>query len=117
MGLVGSYPDDRMLARDGITLLEDPNQFGLEWQFLRTAVTPSFFFSSPDGDKWMGDNSGTTKCAIPVAKSNRRRLGEAALTEQDAVEACAGVTGSVYRTACIFDVLSMSGSYLAFPRN
>ena len=93
--------------------MEDSNQFGLEWQCLPSDPQ---LFSSRDGDEWMGDNSSTRKCAIPVAKSSRRRLGEAALTEQDAVEGCAGVMGFVDGTACIFDVLAsndkdMAGSY------
>jgi hypothetical protein len=31
-GLMGSLSSSRMIARDGVTVIEDPNEFGQEWQ-------------------------------------------------------------------------------------
>lgn len=109
VGLMGSYPDGKMLARNMTSVVEDANEFGNEWQVLASEPT---LFHNVEGVQH------PTKCVMPdQAKSSekRRRLGELAITEGDAALACARVDEGD-RDACIFDVLAtndkeMAGSY------
>jgi hypothetical protein len=102
-GLLGSYPEGKMLGRDGKTLIEDANAFGQEWM-----VLPSEGKLFHDGG-----NVGET-CEMPT-KSEGRRLGESMISLEDAESACARVPTDSF-DACVFDVLAtndkdMAGSY------
>lgn len=97
-GLMGSYPSGRKVGRDGTTVFEDNNSFGQEWMVLSSE--PNLFHSdSPVQGQ---------QCMMPDAnqKSQKRRLGESMITEEEASLACARVS-KIDRDACIFDGKSL----------
>lgn len=107
LGMLGSQPDGRKLARDGTTVIEDPLEFGQEWQVLAT-----------EAKLFHGEGVETPlKCVMPsdTEKSQSRRLGQSMITHEDAEVACAHAWEGD-RDACIFDVLASNdldsaGSY------
>lgn len=107
LGMLGSHPDGKKIARDGETLIEDSDEFGQEWQVL--ASEPKLFH---------GDGvHPPMKCVMPsdVTRSQGRRLGESMLSREDAELACTRVW-EADRDACVFDVLATNdvdtvGSY------
>lgn len=105
VGVLGSYDTGDMLARDGKTIMEDPTEFGQEWQVLSSE--PMLFHE-------VGPIQHPTKCVMPnknlVAQASRR-LGEG-ITEDDAALACARVSPQD-RDACIFDVMATNDKDLA----
>ena len=109
VGMLGSYPGGQRLARDGKTVIEDVNEYGQEWMVRPTDLI--LFHDVKSADLPM-------KCEMPnlaAKKEARRRLGESALSEEQAAIACARVN-EADRDACIFDVMatndqSMAGSY------
>jgi len=106
-GLLGAFPHGAKVARDGVTVMEDSNAFGQEWQ-VRVAE-PMLFHE-------VGPVQAHEECAMPdTTTSKARRLGAGAITEEDATLACARVSEGD-RDACIFDVMAtqdkdMAGSY------
>lgn len=107
VGLLGSFPEGKMVGRDKSTILNDANEFGLEWQVLGSE--PMLFHS-------VGAVKPPMTCTMPNRqKSEKRRLGESSISVNDATLACARVDEG-NRDACIFDVLAtndkgMAGSY------
>lgn len=100
VGLVGSFSTGSLLARDGQTVMEDPNAFGQEWQVRDTE--PQLFqeIRAPQYPQ---------QCTMPsvsVQESRRRRL-EAGITDEEAQLACAGLSEDAYND-CMYDVI-MSG--------
>ena len=92
------------LARDGITIIEDANEFGQEWQvqdtdhqLFQTVRAPQF----------------PAQCIMPdPVEREQRRL--AATVSQDAAEAaCSHVKDEHVRDMCIFDVMSVDDLSLA----
>lgn len=106
-GLLGSFPEGKMFARDGKTIFgkEKANEYGLEWQ-----VRPSegMLFHDMEGAQ------APQQCVMPD-KTQKRKLGESMMSQEDAAEACAHVTFEDL-DECIYDVLStndidLAGSY------
>jgi len=100
VGLVGSFATGSLLARDGQTVMADPNAFGQEWQVRDTE--PQLFqeIRAPQYPQ---------QCTMPsvaVQESRRRRL-EAGITDEEAQLACAGLSEDAYND-CMYDVI-MSG--------
>ena len=99
VGLMGSYPTGDRVARDGKTILSDPNAFGQEWQVI--SDEPQLFMAtrSPQHPQ---------KCFLPDAKMKQsrrgRRLGEY-IHREAAAKACAEWK-EAEREACIYDVLA-----------
>jgi len=88
------------------TVFEDVNEYGQEWMVRASDV---ILFHDVEAIQL------SPRCAMPDVKEGRRRLGEAAITEEEAALACARVSDSE-RDACIFDVMAtgdkdMVGSY------
>lgn len=110
LGLMGAHPSGETIGRDGKTLFTDMNAFGQEWQ---VRGDEPMLFREVKGPQH------PQQCQMPetvTTEEKRRRLGESAITMEDAEEACARVTAQVDRDACIFDVLAtndkdMAGSY------
>lgn len=108
-GMYGTYPGGELIGRDKSTVFENTDEFGFEWQVRTT--DPQIFHSA-------GPIQPPMKCLMPdmTKKSQaRRRLGEAAISEEEAALACARVNEHD-KDACIFDVLAtndkdMAGSY------
>lgn len=108
VGLMGSYPEGVHFARDNSTVIEDVNVFGNDWQ---VQSSESMLFHKRDGPQH------PTQCTMPTVTEDgrKRRLGEAAISREDAELACARVD-THDRDACVFDVLAtndkdMAGSY------
>jgi len=96
-----------MLARDGSIMdLEDPNAIGNEWQ-----VRPKL-----DGELFAEARQPQypAKCELPPANAfkTRRKLGESAITKEDAESACAGV-GEHRRVNCVSDVMKTGDKEMA----
>ncbi|CAB9500148.1 expressed unknown protein [Seminavis robusta] len=109
-GLLGSYEDGLMLARDGATILEDANEFGQEWQ---VRSDEPMLFHSVEGVQH------PQACTIPNAeqKDQRRRLIEEAvlISYDEAAKACMTEAGTDL-IECINDVMitgdaDMAGAY------
>lgn len=100
IGLLGTL-GGQMLARDGKTLMTDPNDFGQEWQvrgeeamLFQTARAPQL---------------PSEQCRLPLEEEvaeKRRRLGHAKVTKEQAENACARFSGQTLFN-CVFDVLAM----------
>jgi len=96
VGLMGSFSEGIRLARDNITVLEDFNVFGQEWQVLQSERK---LFHTIEGPQH------PTKCAIPSSSEMRRILGESQITLLDAKKACVDVNKDV-ADLCVFDVMA-----------
>ena len=104
-GLMGSFGEGHMFARDGITVLEhDVDAFGQEWQVMPWEAQ---LFQETDGPQY------PEQCTVLKKTVHRRRLGE--VSEEQAAQACAEVPPED-RDFCVYDVmatndLSMAGAY------
>lgn len=106
VGLLGDFNTGKKFARDGITVIEDPVEFGQEWQV--RAEEPVLFHEVA------GPQMPHQKCVMPWELNaqkeqlrGRRRLSETRVTEAMAQIACehAGVEEEDF-DACVFDVLA-----------
>ena len=95
-GMMGEYPSGKMLARDGgVTILDDPNAFGQEWQVRSTE--PNLFQATryPQYPQ---------VCTLPSpTEESRRRLGTPAVALEEAEKACAHVE---HVDICVQDVIA-----------
>jgi hypothetical protein len=109
VGLLGSYTTGTNLARDGRTVIEDPDAFGQEWQ---VRDTDPQLFHIVDGPQY------PTKCTMPEKLSVAQGLLRAAnkkISPEMAKKACAKARASVMAN-CVADVfgsdnLDMAGIY------
>lgn len=102
VGLLGDFKSGKKLARDGVSTIEDYNEFGQEWQVLSDG--PKLFHETT------GPQAPNQKCIMPSpsrSQKKRRRLGEASVTVNMAELACAKVAIADLE-ACIADVLATS---------
>lgn len=99
-GLMGTYPDGSMMARDGDTLITDTDVFGQEWQVLETE--PKLFHNVEGAQH-------PEKCTMPDmderAATKQRRLGESSLKKEDAEAACVEASDPA---SCVYDVLALN---------
>ena len=94
VGLMGSFDKGSHLARDGKTNLEDPNEFGQEWQVLPTE--PKLFQT---------EAPVTGECVLPTPHARSgRTLGET-ISHEDAERACAGRKHDFDQ--CVYDVIAV----------
>jgi hypothetical protein len=103
LGLMGTFDKGIKLARDSITVHEDANTFGEEWQVL--ADEPMLFHN-------VAGPQAPEKCAMPIQSAQRRRLGENYISQEDAETACGRVNADDF-DACVFDVLASNDKELA----
>jgi hypothetical protein len=102
-GLMGSFKEDLMLGRDGATVIEDPIEFGQEWQ-----VRGDSLFNEADGPQY------PQTCEMPaVERSTKRLLAESDLTYDMAEKACAHLKNEQERDDCIYDVIASSDTEIA----
>jgi hypothetical protein len=97
VGLMGDFGKGRMLARDGITVLDDVNAFGQEWQVLESEAILFRRLRLPQHPM---------ECTLPPsmqASQIRRRLLESSVDELAAEKAC--VHWGEGKDDCVFDVL------------
>ena len=97
-GMLGEYGTNKMLARDGVSIIEDPIAFGQEWQVLPTDPQLFQVNRSPEYPE---------KCILPdpAAKESRRRLGET-VALKSAKAACAHWGDQKQAALCIADVMA-----------
>jgi hypothetical protein len=98
VGLMGNF-EGIMLARDGTTVIEDPNAFGQEWQVL---PTESKFFQ----EDRLPQHPQT--CSLPSAEATnqiRRRLSEASAALAEAAEVACAQWGEG-KEMCVYDVIA-----------
>jgi hypothetical protein len=95
VGMMGDF-DGRFVARDGVTIIEDHDAFGQEWQ---VREHEGQLFQTP---------SAFGKCVPPSSIKQVRRLGEATVSEDAAALACAHYEDEQKRDMCIFDVVAMA---------
>jgi hypothetical protein len=98
LGLMGSFGSGHHVGRDGVTLIDDIDAFGQEWQVQKNEAK---FFHDLEGAQ------SPQKCEVPSATEMRRRLAESTVSQEDAELACAGVLEEE-RHYCIFDVMATS---------
>jgi len=113
VGLMGSFPGGTWYGRDGVTIHDDIESFGLDWQ-----VKPQDFGSAVDGvvgSLFHEASPYPMKCKLPTAASmrgrGRRLLMETNVTRQQAEEACAHWL--VGKENCIMDVLVADDTEMA----
>lgn len=108
-GLLGSYPEGALLARNGLTLVQEFTDFGQEWQV--RPLTDSLLFQETRAPQF------PEECRLPplAVGQRHRRLKETDLVEEqklrkEANEAC------VHREDfedCVFDVMATGDLGLA----
>jgi hypothetical protein len=99
VGLMGDFGGGRMLARDGKTVLDDPNTFGQEWQVLDTEPTLFQTLRFPQHPM---------ECTKPTPMQTsqlRRRLSESSPIAELAAEKACEHWGEG-KDDCVFDVLT-----------
>jgi co-chaperonin GroES (HSP10) len=97
---VGADPIDNV-ARDGTTLILDPMEFAEEWQVrdneLKLFTNMERFPQYP------------AKCVRPqITSEERRRLGEATISEEQAIAACKTAGRTKDLDNCVYDVIATS---------
>jgi hypothetical protein len=109
VGMLGDYKTGKTLARDGVTVMDDFNTYGNEWQVL--PVEDMLFHAVEEPQFPQG-------CILPENPrgERRRRLGEITVTEEQAEAACAFIVDPLDRKDCIYDILAtqdldMVGTY------
>jgi hypothetical protein len=105
VGMLGHWTNGARLARDGVTILEDPNEFGQEWQVMND--DPKLFWTDRAPQY-------PAKCVMPdsAERAQSRRLQQGSVSPEKAADACAHVAEEL-RDMCIFDILSTDDLSLA----
>lgn len=99
---MGEFGTGKLLARDGVTVMDEPNTIGEEWQ---VRDSEDMLFQVARAPQYPG------KCIIPnVTTTKTRRLGES-ITRDAAEKACAGWKEN--KILCIQDVIATGDLDLA----
>lgn len=100
VGITGDFRSGHTYARDGMTVIDDFNQLGQEWQVL---PSDGRFFHQQDRRPQFPEH-----CMLPEESrgERRRRLGEMNISEEQAEAACSGLVDEFSRKGCIFDVMA-----------
>ena len=100
-GLLGDFKTGKLLARDGVTELNDFYDFGSEWQVQPAEPMLFHFVRQPQFP------ASCIEPDSPRGQRSRRRLNEVTVTEAMAEEACARLKrNAVDYKDCVFDVLA-----------
>lgn len=100
-GVMGSAKTGEKLGRDGVTIIEDNNMFGMEWQ---VSADEAMLFETTR------EPQAPQSCFIPEVAIEGRRLGES-MARAEAEEACAN--WHMNKEACISDVMTTGDKDLA----
>ena len=84
------------MGQDSVTMFDDANEFGMEWQVLSSEAT---LFHEEDGPQH------PEMCEIPTKMALRRRLAESKITLAEAESACSRVEAADF-DLCTFDVMA-----------
>lgn len=102
-GMMGDFETGELLARDGATIISDPNEFAAEWQVRHDEP---MLFQSVSGPQH------PQACELPdPTRTGRRRLGESIALEA-AEKACAHWDEDT-RDICVHDVIATGDLELA----
>jgi len=93
VGLMGDWSEGKMLARDGKTVIEDPDRFGAEWQVQKDSL-----FQNSRAPQF------PIQCVAAPPVDMDRKLKESKVSRDDAERACSTWAGK-HRESCIFDVM------------
>lgn len=104
-GMLGNYDKNGlMMARDGVTVINDPNAFADEWQI--KDVEPKLFQSRRRPQH-------PQACRLPSeTKEKRRRLGSSSITMEEAEAACGSWPADLI-PGCVHDVIALDDLELA----
>jgi hypothetical protein len=99
VGLIGDYNNGKTLARDGVTVMDDFEEFGDEWQVLPNE--PKLFHE-------MAHPQFPEICVKPEDPrgERKRRLGESNISLEAAEKACAPLKDPLTIKDCVYDVLA-----------
>jgi len=98
VGMLGAWNNGARLARDGVTILSDDNEYGQEWQIRDTEAN---LFVTDSAPQW------PAKCEMPnLVERASRRLGEAVVSSEAATAACAHIKDQHSHDMCVFDVIA-----------
>ena len=104
LGLLGRFPDGKRVGPDGVTFIEDVNEFGLAWQVKEE--DPKLFHTYEGA----GIVPASNKCVMPMDTKQktqlRKRRLESGIPMEEAEKACAHLESAADRKACVFDVTS-----------
>ena len=100
VGLFGDFATGLKLARDGVTNLEDWNDFGKEWQVLETEPK---LFSTIEGPQLPRETCKMPNPFVATAERKRRRLR--GITREVAEKVCAILMDPSDFEFCVADVL------------
>ena len=97
-GMLGSFPKGVRFGRDGVTVIEDDNAFGQEWQVL-----------PEEQGLFQGrrEPQHPSQCVLPqelAAESGRRLAESKQVSETEAREACAHL--EAHQEFCVHDVMA-----------
>jgi hypothetical protein len=99
VGLMGDWKTSEMLARDGVTVLHDPNEFGAEWQVREHE--PKLFRTAREPQH----PHATCKPVPEMTRDSRRHLRADESFVQAAEAACAHKSVNDF-DFCVHDVLA-----------
>lgn len=105
-GMLGSYDNNGlMMARDGATILNDPNEFAAAWQIKDDEAMLFQIRRVPQCPQ---------ACALPSENKavKRRRLASSSITMEEAEAACASWPAQLI-SGCVHDVIALDDLELA----
>jgi hypothetical protein len=97
VGLFGSFTTGKKLGRDGVTVFDDPIEFGNEWQVLDSEP---MLFQSTRAPQY------PQACKLPSMTTQQRRLLEGTVSLDEAEEACGLWENKAKKEQCVFDVMA-----------
>jgi hypothetical protein len=104
LGLMGSFDQNGVKwGRDEVTVFDDVNKFGMEWQVLASETR---LFHKADGPQH------PAMCELPTKTALRRRLEQSIITLAEAELACSRVKGKE-RDLCMYDVMATNDKDVA----
>jgi hypothetical protein len=106
VGLLGEYYNSKMLARNGMTILNDVNEFGAEWQVREDE--PKLFRTLREPQH----PHAACKPVSEATKSSRRHLRDDAVSLKAAEAACASKSKNDF-DFCVQDVLATKDAGMA----
>lgn len=105
LGLMGTFGEGEMIGRDNHTVIEDPTDFGMEWQILSTE--PQLFHDVVGPQHPQKCEMPTTKTFLRHQQAERdvRRMLVESVSRSDAEAACRSATSDEF-SDCVYDVLA-----------
>ena len=106
-GMMGEFATGKLLGRDGVTIIEDPNALAAEWQVRQDE--PRLFHSA-------SSLRHPEPCKLPTSDTSaiemHRILGEQSIAYETAAEACKK-SGTENQEGCVHDVITTGDLDLA----